>query len=303
MTIETAGAIAVAAVAMATPLLYAAIGELISEKSGIVNIGLEGFLLLGAFSAFAVSHASGSNLAAIAVALACGAVCGLGFAYLVVVRRGNQIVVGTGLNLFAVGLTGMLYRAQFGVTGSALSVPPTASIRVPLLADLPILGRALFDQTALGYLCLILVPLTAFLLRRSRTGLHLRMAGENPRAAAIQGVDVRRVRIAAVTACGTLCAAGGAFLAVDYTHTFVEGMSAGRGFIALAIVIVGRRHPLGVLVAALFFGFATALQFHFQALAFDIPFQFFLILPYAATLAVLAINAGDSNAPAALGRD
>jgi len=302
MNLEITTALATAAVAMAVPLLYAALGELLAEKAGIINIGLEGFLLLGAFSAFAIAHASGSNSAAVLATLLLGGLWGLCFAYFVVTRGANQIVVGTALNLFAVGLTGILYRAQFGVTGSALSIRPTPPLEIPVLANLPIVGRALFSQTLLGYGCMILVPVIAFVLMRTRTGLELRMTGEDPRAAAIQGVDVRRIRISALVVCGILCAAGGSFLAIDYTHTFVEGMSSGRGFIALAIVIVGRRHPYGVLGAALFFGFATALQFHFQALAFDVPFQFFLILPYVATLVVLAFNAGNTNAPAALGK-
>lgn len=301
MTADLLTALTAAAVAMAVPLLYAALGELISEKAGIVNIGLEGFLLLGAFAAFATSHRSGSNLLGVASALTLGGVWGLGFAYLVVRRGANQIVVGTAVNLFALGLTGTLYRALFGVTGAALSVDGSAALRIPFLAAIPVAGR-LFDQTLLGYACFALVPSIAFVLARTRLGLQLRMVGENPRAAETQGVPVARLRTAAVVACGVLCAAGGAFLAIDYTHTFVEAMSSGRGFIALAIVIVGRRHPLGATAAALFFGFATAAQFHFQALAFDVPFQFFLILPYAATLVVLAFNAGDTNAPAALGK-
>jgi simple sugar transport system permease protein len=302
MTIDLATALAASAVAMAIPLLYAALGELLSEKAGVVNIGLEGFLLLGAFTAFAVANASGSASAAIVATLLVGAVVGAGFAFLVVRCSANQIVVGTALNLFAAGATGVLYRATFGVTGSVLTVRGSPHVALPLLHRIPIAGEALFHQTPLAYACLALVPACAFLLMRTRVGLRLRMAGENPRAAITQGVHVERVRTLAVIACGILSSAGGAYLALDYTHTFVEGMSAGRGFIALAIVIVGRRWASGILGAAMLFGLAIALQFHFQALAFEIPFQFFLILPYAATLALLALSAGDTNAPAGLGK-
>ncbi len=302
MTVDLATALTAAAVAMAVPLLYAALGELLSEKAGIVNIGLEGFLLLGAFTAFAVAHASGSTTAAIVASLAVGAIVGAGFAFLVVRCHANQIVVGAALNLFATGATGVLYRAVFGVTGAVLTVDGSPSYALPILADIPIVGPALFDQTPLAYACFLTAPLCAFFLMRTRIGLQLRMSGENPRAATTQGVAVDRMRTWAVIACGVLSTAGGAYLALDYTHTFVEGMSAGRGFIALAIVIVGRRWASGILAAALLFGFAIALQFHFQALALDIPFQFFLILPYVATLVLLAVSAGDSNAPAALGK-
>ncbi len=302
MTTDLATALAAAAVAMSIPLLYAALGELISEKAGVVNIGLEGFLLLGAFSAFAVADATGSNTVALAAALSVGGVVGAGFAFLVVQCSANQIVVGTALNLFAVGATGVLYRAIFGVTGAVLTVDGSPVVVIPVLVDIPVLGPALFRQTPLGYACLALVPVCAFVLMRTRIGLQLRMAGENPRAATTQGVQVGRMRTLAVVTCGVLSAAGGAYLALDYTHTFVEGMSAGRGFIALAIVIVGRRWASGILASALLFGLAIAVQFHFQALSLDIPFQFFLVLPYVATLALLALSAGDTNAPAGLGK-
>lgn len=303
MTADLLGALSSAAAVMAIPLLYAALGEVIAEKSGVVNIGLEGLLLLGAFTAFAVAHTTGSNLAAATAAAAAGAAAGFAFAYFAVHRRANQIVVGTALNLFAAGATATAYRAMFGVTGAATTVASSPRLAIPFLADLPVIGDALFRQTPLAYLCMLLVPVAAIFLWRTRPGLQLRMAGENPRAAAAQGVAVARVRSAALVACGALAASGGSYLALDYSHTFIEGISAGRGFIALAVVIIGRRHPVGILAAALLFGFATALQFHFQALAFAVPFQFFLVLPYAATLLLLALSAGDSNAPQALGKE
>ncbi len=303
MELELFTALCTAAVAMAVPLLFAGLGELLAEKSGVINIGLEGMILLGAFAAFAVAHATGSNAAGLAAALALGGVWGLGFAYFAVVRGANQIVVGTAVNLFATGLTGVLYRSIYGVTGTAMTIEPSPTIALPGARSIPILGQALLNQTPLTYVCLATIPLMALFLARTRAGLELKMVGENPNAAATHGINVARTRTSALVACGIFCAAGGAYLTLDYTHTFVEGMSSGRGFIALAIVIVGRRRPAGVLVAALLFGFVTALQFHFQALALGIPFQFFLVLPYVATLALLALNAGDTNAPAALGKN
>ncbi len=295
-------ALATSTVIMAVPLLLAALGELIAERAGVINIGLEGLLLAGAFAAMAGAYFSGSPGVGVAAALLSGAALGAGFAFFVVVRDANQVVAGTALNLLAVGITGVAYRAAFGVTGTALTIPGTAAVPIPLLHALPVLGASLFTQTLLGYAAFALVPLAAFALGRTLPGLRLRMVGENPRAAETQGVAVRRTRAAALVICGALAAAGGAYLALAYARTFVEGMSAGRGFIALAIVIVGRWSPWGIVVSALLFGLFTALQFHFQALGLAVPYQFFLILPYVLTLLVLSGYVGRAQAPAALGQ-
>jgi simple sugar transport system permease protein len=289
-------------VVMAVPLLLAALGELIAERAGVINIGLEGLLLTGAFAAMAGSYFSGSTVLGILLALLCGAALAALFAFFVVRQNANQVVAGTAVNLLALGLTGVAYRAAFGVTGAALTIAGSPTAPIPLLESVPILGPSFFRQPSLGYVAFALVPCIALGLSRTVPGLRLRMVGENPAAAEAQGVSVQRIRIAAVVACGVLAAAGGAYLAVAYARTFVEGMSAGRGFIALAIVIVGRYSAWGIVAAALFFGLATALQFHFQALGLSIPYQFFLILPYLLTLLVLAGYVGRTRAPAALGQ-
>lgn len=288
-------------VTMAVPLLLAALGELLAERAGIINIGLEGMLLTGAFAAMVVTFATASPLLGLAAAWGAGLVLAALFAYVVVVHSANQVVVGTALNLLAIGLTGVAYRATFGVTGAALTVTGFPPVAVPLLSSLPVIGPSLLSQSALGYLAFALVPLVAFGLYGTIPGLKLRMVGENPRAAEAQGVAVRLTQTLALMGCGTLAATAGAYLAVAYAHTFVEGMSAGRGFVALAIVIFGRWSPWGILGAALLFGLATALQFHVQALGLAIPYQFLLMLPYVLTLLVLAGYAGTTRAPAALG--
>ena len=289
-------------VVMAVPLLLAALGELIAERAGVINIGLEGLLLAGAFAAMAGSYFSGSTLVGILLATLCGAALAALFAFFVVRQNANQVVAGTAVNLLALGLTGVAYRAAFGVTGAALTIAGSPIAPIPLLQSVPILGPSFFVQPLLGYVAFLLVPCIAFGLARTVPGLRLRMVGENPAAADAQGVSVQRTRIAAVVACGVLAAAAGAYLAVAYARTFVEGMSAGRGFIALAIVIVGRYSAWGILAAALLFGLATALQFHFQALGLSIPYQFFLVLPYLLTLLVLAGYVGRTRTPAALGQ-
>jgi ABC-type uncharacterized transport system permease subunit len=288
-------------VTMAVPLLLAALGELLAERGGVINIGLEGMLLTGAFAAMAATYFSGSPTLGLLAACGAGLVLAALFAYVVVEHSGNQVVVGIALNLFAVGITGVAYRAVFGVTGAALTVPGFATLAIPGLASLPIVGAPLFQQTALGYLAFALVPLIAFGLHQTIPGLKLRMVGENPAAAAAQGVAVRFTQWLALLGCGVLAAAAGAYLAVAYARTFVEGMSAGRGFIALAIVIFGRWSPWGILGTALLFGLATAVQFHVQALGLHIPYQFLLVLPYVLTLLVLAGYTGATRAPAALG--
>lgn len=302
MDLALLNALAASMVTMAVPLLLAALGELIAERAGVINIGLEGLILFGAFAALVTATFSGSAQLGIAAALTVGALLGAGFAFFVVQRNANQVVAGTALNLLAVGLTGVAYRAIFGVTGAALTISGTPSMPLPLLSGLPIIGPSFFSQTLLAYAAFALVPALALGLSRTVPGLMLRMVGESPYAAETQGVNVARVRALALVACGALAAAGGAYLALAYARTFVEGMSAGRGFIALAIVIVGRRSPVGILGAALFFGLATALQFHFQALGLAVPFQLFLMLPYVLTLVVLTVSLSGARAPAALGQ-
>ncbi len=288
-------------VAMAIPLLLAALGELLAERAGIINIGLEGMLLVGAFAAMVVTYFSATPVLGLMAAWGSGVLLAGVFAYLAVVRRANQVVLGAALNLLAIGVTGVGYRAVFGVTGQALSVSGFPPLAVPVLASLPTIGPTFFAQSVLGYLAFLLVPCVAFGLYGTIPGLKLRMVGENPHAAAAQGVRVGLTQTLALLACGVLAATGGAYLAVDYAHTFVEGMSAGRGFIALAIVIFGRWSAWGIMGAALLFGFATALQFHVQSLGLPIPYQFLLMLPYVLTLLGLAGAAGTARAPAALG--
>jgi ABC-type uncharacterized transport system permease subunit len=289
------------AIAISTPILFAAVGELVAERSGVINIGLEGMLLTAAFSAMTATYFSGMPLLGLVAAWFGGLLLALLFAYLVVVHSANQIVVGTALNLLAIGITGVAYRAIFGVTGAALTVTGFSPIAIPFLSSIPILGPSFFSQTALGYLAFILVPLVSAGLHQTIPGLKLRMVGENPSAAAAQGLSVRLTQLLALSGCGLLAGTAGAYLAIAYSHTFVEGMSAGRGFIALAIVIFGRWSAWGIGGAALLFGLATALQFHVQALGLPIPYQFPLMLPYVLTLLVLAGYAGKTKAPAALG--
>lgn len=288
---------------MAVPLLLAALGELLVERAGIINIGVEGTLLVGALVAAVAAHHTGVPWVAAGAALFGGVLLGCVFALVAVMLGGNQVITGTALNLAAFGASGVAYRAIFGVTGAALTVPTFAAQPIPWLSDLPMVGEALFRQPVVGYLAFLLAPVVGWFLYRTLPGLRWRMAGENPNAAAAQGVDVQRVRCVAVLVGSALSALAGAYLVLAYTRTFVEGMSAGRGFIALALVVFSGWSPTGVLTGALLFGFATAVQFHVQASGWAIPYQFSLMLPYLLTLSVLATAGRRRLGPAALARE
>jgi ABC-type uncharacterized transport system permease subunit len=289
-----------AAVRLALPLLLAALGELIVERAGVINIGTEGMMLCGAFAGFAVGVASGSPWLGVAGAAFATAWVGALFAFFVVVRRADQIVVGTAINLLALGATGLAARALY--SGAIPTGVTFDTLRLPLLSDLPFIGPALFRQTALAHLSFVLALVVAFWLSRTRPGLRLRAVGESARAADTEGVNVLRTRIVAVLAGSALAGIAGATLSLVQSNTFTEGMTAGRGFIALTIVIFGRWRAGGVVFAALFFGAASALQHRLQARGTDLPYQLTLMLPYLLTLGVLAVATGRSAAPGDLGK-
>ncbi len=285
---------------LAAPLLLAALGELVVERAGVINIGIEGTMLTGAFAGFAIAAAPGSPLAGVAGAALAGAGVGVLFGAFAVLRRVDQIVVGMAVNLVALGATGLGTRALYA--GAPPSAPTVPELAIPGLAGLPLLGPALFSQTPFVHGALLLTLALGFFLSRTAPGLRLRAVGESARAADTEGVSVHATRLAAVVFGSALSGLAGAALSLAQSDTFTEGMTAGRGFIALAIVIFGRWRPLGVLLAAIFFGAATALQFRLQARGAAIPYPVFLMLPYVVTLAVLAFAIGGAAAPADLGR-
>jgi simple sugar transport system permease protein len=290
-----------ALVRVATPLLLAALGEMLAERGGVINLGVEGAMLVGALAA-AIGAAAGGPFAGLALGVAAGAVLAAGFAALTIGARTDQIITGTATTLAALGLTGAVYRRAFGTAGAGLSLPTLAPLPLPGLSRLPLVGEALFAQPLPTYLALAAVPLLWWLLFRTRAGLALRAVGESPEGARAAGVAVRRVQALATVAGGAFAGLAGGTLVLAQVGTFAERMTAGRGFIAIAIVVLGRWHPLGVLFAALLFGGATALQFLFQAAGLAVPYQLFLMLPYLLTLILLAGIAGGVRAPAALGR-
>lgn len=290
-----------ATVRTATPLALAALGEVVVERGGILNIGLEGVILVGAFGAL-VGATSGGIICGYAVAIACGVLLACFFGLFAIAFRADQIITGTAVTLLAVGLTGTLYRALYGTMGAALSIPTSGPKPIPVLSSLPVAGLGFFYQPVVTYLAYGCVPAVWWWMFRTHAGLALRAIGETPAAAAAAGVRVDRARWLAIAFGGAMGGLAGGTLVLAQAGTFAEGMSAGRGFIAIAIVVVGRWNPLGVALAALMFGGASALQFLLQALGLALPYQLFLALPYVLTLAALAGVAGRVRAPAALAK-
>lgn len=285
----------------ATPLGFAALGETITERSGIINIGLEGVIIAGAFGAF-VAAGTGSTSVGFAGAALAGIVVAAVFAFFAIRLRADQIITGTAISLLSLGLTATLYRQLYGATGAALSTPTIGVMEIPGLVSVPLIGRALFAQPAITYLLYALVPAVWWWLYRTHSGLGLRAVGENPRAAVAAGIPASRVQMLSVLLGGMLGGVAGGTLVIAQAGSFAEGMSAGRGFIAIAIVVLGRWHPLGVAAAAIVFGAASALQYLLQAMGWSLPYQLFLALPYVLTLLGLAGIAGKATAPASLGR-
>lgn len=289
-----------ASVRLGVPLALAAMGETITERSGVINIGLEGSIIAGALGGTLGALAFGVAGPGIAVGAVAGVGVALVFAAFSIGLGTDQIITGTAVTLGGLGMTGAIYQARFGATGTALTLPTLPSVRLPLLGEIPIVGSALFDQPVTAYLAYALAPLLWYFLFRTAIGLELRAVGESPDAAQAAGVRVRWVRFWATLFGGALAGIAGAHLVLAHAGTFAENMSAGRGFIAIAVVVLGRWNPLWVLVAALLFGAASALQFFLQALGLDLPYQLFLALPYLLTLAALAGWVGRARAPAAL---
>jgi general nucleoside transport system permease protein len=290
-----------ATVRTAVPLALAALGELVVERAGVINIGLEGAILAGAFGALVGASAAGVT-AGFAAAMLAGLLIAALFALCVVVLRTDQIIAGTALTLLSTGATGALYRTMYGSSGAALEIPTSAPYAVPALSSIPVLGTALFAQPPITYLAYLVAPALAWWFSRTHAGLALRAIGERPEAAEAAGVAIDRVRALAILVGGALGGLAGGTLVLAQAGTFAEGMSAGRGFIAIAIVVLGRWTPFGVAGGALLFGAASALQFAFQAMGWNAPYQLFLVAPYLLTLAALAGAVGRARAPAALGK-
>lgn len=284
----------------AVPLVLAALGEAVGEKSGLLNLGIEGMMLSGSFFGFYAAYQSGGAGWGVLAGIAAGAALGLVFAVLTVSLRVDQVLVGLAITIFGAGMTAFLYRDIFGGQNPSLSVD-TPRIAVPLVSRIPVIGDALFNQNLLFYIAYALVPLFAFLLARTRFGLQVRAVGEHPFAADAAGVDVARTRYLAALIAGAMAGLAGAYLSVADLKIFQVGMTVGTGFIALALTMVGGWNPYRILLASLLFGLLRSLGNGLQILGIDIRTEFITMLPYIGIMVALALLAGRTSLPAALG--
>lgn len=291
-----------AAVRMASPLALAGLGEAYSERGGVLNIGLEAIMLSGAFCGFIVANLTQDVNLGILAAIAGGLIIGLIHAALSVSCRADQTIAGLALNFFALGLTSYGFLMRFGKTTNLAKCPVTPVLPIPLLSDVPFLGPVLFRQNAFVYAVFIAVIVSLVVFARTEWGTSLVAVGENPQAADSAGLSVGRIRYTAAAINGALGGLAGAALTLGSLGFFMENVTSGRGYIALVVVILGRRAPIGVLLAALLLGAADALQFRVQTLGMNIPSQLFIMFPYVATVLVLLFSAGRSSDPAALGQ-
>ena len=291
-----------AGVRMATPLIFLALAELYSQRAGLVHIGLEGLASIGSLVGFLVSLITGSPLLGMAAGAAAGILVNMIYAYATITLCAEQIVYGMAINIFAPALAAFIYRVYFGAGSELVQVALMETVAIPGLKDIPFIGPLLFDQTPMVYLAYALVIFTAIYFNKTKSGLNFKAVGEHPKAAATLGINVIGVRYAASVICGALAGMGGAYLTTCYTTTYVDGNVAGRGFIALAAVIFGRWSAGGVLLACLFFGFCDALQIRLQVGTFGVPYQFFQMIPYLATVVVLGVIGMRKAGPKASGK-
>ena len=285
-----------------TPLLLAATGELITEKSGVLNLGVEGMMLVGAIAAFAVASATGSGLFGILAAAAAGTAMALIFAVLTLSLMANQVASGLALTIFGVGISALI-----GADFVGFAIDPLPSLSIPGLSAIPVIGPILFGQDALVYLSLAGVAAVAWFLARTRAGLVLKAVGESHDSAHALGYPVIRIRYAATLFGGAMAGLGGAYLSLAYTPMWAENMTAGRGWIALALVVFATWRPGRLLLGAYMFGAITILQLYAQGAGIEIPSQFMSMLPYLATVLVLVLISRDRskirlNAPACIGK-
>jgi simple sugar transport system permease protein len=289
------------AVRLATPIVLAALGETLVERGGIVNLGVEGMMALGAFMGVFGASAAGWG-AGLGLGAAAGALLGLAMGLAVLKGGVNQIVAGIAVALLGVGLANYFFQLWQPSGRSAVVVPLVPALRLPLLDRLPLIGEALFAQSPLTYAAVAAVAFATWALRRTTLGLKLRAVGDDPEAAQLRGVDVVAIRIAALVLGGALAGFGGATMTVGYLGSFSDDVTSGRGYIAIAVVIIGRWSPVGAMLGALLFALFESLALLAQSHSAGLPVEFYSSLPYAMTLLALILTARAHYAPRALGR-
>lgn len=288
------------AIRLAVPILLPALGETFAERSGVMNLGTEGVMLISALVGMVGAFFLDSIWLGILLAIAAGIISDLFLAYLVITIRANQVVAGFGINIIMGGLSIFLYRLVFGIRSVAPSIDRMADIRIPILSDIPLIGEVLFSHNPLVYIAFLLIPISSFILFKTKFGLAIRAVGENPEAADTKGINVILIRYVCLIIHGVFSGFGGAFLSLAFQGTFFPDMTAGRGFIAIAVVVLSHWVPSKIIWSSLLFGGSYALGLRLQALELNIPYQLFLSLPYILTLAVLIGVSTKAKVPGAL---
>ena len=290
-----------AAIRLVVPIALAAVGGAFSERAGVINIGLEGMILTGAFAAAVGSFFSGSAYLGLLAALGAGLILGLIFSFFTIDLEADHVVAGVGINILALGFTTWLMQVIWGQKGASPSVNGLSKIRVPVLAEIPVLGDLFGNHSPIVYLMFIIVILSWYLMFKTPLGLRIRFTGEHPEAADTLGINIRFIKYFAVTLSGVLAALGGAYLSLGHLNWFSSNMSAGRGYMALAANIFGQWNPLGGFAASMLFAFTDAVQLRLQGINLNVASEFIQMLPYVLTVIVLAGAVIRSRPPAALG--
>jgi simple sugar transport system permease protein len=284
---------------LATPYLYATIGEAFGQRSGVLNLGLDGQMLLGAFAAFFVTFHTGNLWFGLLAAVIVGAIMGLAMAFVSVTLQAEQGISGIGFYLFGLGMSDLLFQQTLGTVETVSGFPP---IHIPVLSDLPFVGRVLFSHNLMVYLAYLLVPVAWFILNKTTLGLKIRAVGENPGAADALGVSVSRVRYMTVILGGALAGVAGASLSIALLNVFQQNLTSGLGFIAVALVYFGGWRPVGVLAGSLLFSMVNALQLWVQVKGIPIPSEYAVMMPYVLTILVLVVAGQRVRPPAALSK-
>ncbi len=285
---------------MATPIIFATLGEILSERAGVLNLGIEGIMLMGAMTGFLVTFSTGSIWLGVLAAAAVGMLLALLMAFLAVYLGLSQHVSGLGITLFATGLAMFVYRLYFGSPTVPPIVEPFQQIALPLLSKIPVIGPGLFTQYSLTYIAWILIPLMSILLYKTKVGLKIRTVGENPVVADTVGVNVNLTRTLCLMAGGALMGIGGAFLTLAHQNMFLIDVIGGRGWVAIAMVIFGNWDPVKGTIGALIFGLLDGLQLRLQSVGVAIPFHIFLMIPYLLTIVALISVSRKAAVPAGL---
>ena len=284
---------------LATPILFPALGQIYTERSGVLNLSTEGTMIMGAIGGFIAVCATGNLWLGVLAGIVSGILFSLIMAWLSITIRANQVIAAIGLNILATGLAAYIYRVVFGIRTLPAQVEPFSAIHFPVLSDLPVIGSIFFSHNILVYLAFLLVPVTWFVLEKTTFGLKIKAVGEHPRAADSKGVSVAGIRYAAVLIGGAHAGLGGAFMTIAYLNTFTESVIGGRGYIAVSVVIFARFLPKRAMWGALLFGMASALQLRLQALGVAVPSQLLLMLPYLATIIALIFASKKAEMPSA----